>query len=364
MIKNFTVGPAKLFGGVVDFLGENLKKDLGELSHRSAEFSNISENTQLKLREFFNIPQNFIIFYTYSATEGMEILTRNLVGKKSCHIVNGNFGNVWAKTAQKAKKEVQIISNKNLRVEISDILPESKTELLAITANETSTGIAYSSHEIAEIRENLNIKNAVNNSLEETLLAVDITSSMGAIAYDFNQADAWFFSVQKALGMPAGLGILLVNEKVLAKSQKLDSENYDIGCHHSLSGLVKKIGKFQTPTTPNVLNIATLGFIAETFIAKFKNIKNLEKLTNIKADYLYDFIENKTNFKIPVNIGRSQSIIVAEGSKENITKLHQNLARFGYKVGTGYGSRKKDQIRIANFPVHSLEDIKKLCELF
>jgi Phosphoserine aminotransferase len=51
------------------------------------------------------------------------------------------------------------------------------------------------------------------------LLGVDVTSSMGAVEYNFSVADAWFFSVQKAFGMPAGLGILIVGPKILEKAK-------------------------------------------------------------------------------------------------------------------------------------------------
>ena len=83
-------------------------------------------------------------------------------------------------------------------MELDEILPDGDAEFLAITANETATGIAYAPQEIAEIRRrNPNI-----------LLGVDITSAMGAVAFDFSQADAWFSPYKKRLVFRQGLAFL------------------------------------------------------------------------------------------------------------------------------------------------------------
>ena len=60
---------------------------------------------------------------------------------------------------------------------------------------------------------------------------------------------------------------------------------------------------------------------------------------------------------------RSETVIVAKvknSSKEIIEKLKQN----GFLVAGGYGDKKETQIRIANFPSHTKEEVMRLCELF
>lgn len=352
MIKNFTVGPSKLYHGVADFICQSVQSNIGEISHRSADFTEMSKNTMKAFRSFFKIPEDYRVYYTYSATEGMEIITRSAVDQKACHITNGNFGETWAKTSKKAQKQVQKISHGGeKRVELSEITPDADAELLAITANETATGIAYSPEEITEIRS----KNP------EILLGVDVTSSMGAVAYDFTQADAWFFSVQKCFGMPAGLGLLVVGPRLWEKTQEREARGEDVGCHHSLSGLEKKMPqKIQTPTTPNVLNIGTLGFVCEQFKQDFGTIENLYAKTQEKAAKFYEFFENHPKFSPAVESGRSESVIVANGSEEYLAALHTKLAEKDIVVGKGYGPAKTKQIRIANFPVSTIKDVENL----
>lgn len=348
-VKNFTVGPAKNYHGVGEYLQRIIGEGWGETSHRSGDFTKASENTQAKLREFFQIPEDYTIFYTYSATEGMEILTRSLVDGKSTHVVNGSFGKKWWTTSKRAGNRATKLQNEDgARVELADIVLEEGTEMLAITGNETSTGICYFPEEIKTLRERY----------PETFFCVDITSGMGAVAYDFDQADGWFFSVQKALGMPAGLGVLIVNDRVMAKAKEREDAGEDIGCHHTLFELQKKMdGKFQTPTTPNVLNILTLGFVAEQYLADFGSVENLYALTQEKQKALVEAVSGIDGFEI---VSNSETVIVVQGSEEGISALKEKLAKSGYAVGGGYGDNKPRQIRIGNFPVHSKEDHERL----
>ncbi len=354
-VTNFTVGPAKLYHGAADFLCEQIQSGIGEISHRSKEFSKLSEDSLTAFREFFCIPDDYRVFYTYSATEGMEILTRSAVDEKVCHVSNGNFGNVWTKTSQKAQKTVQKISHDDgkTRVSLDEITPDASTEFLAITANETSTGIAYSPAEIKTIRE----------CFPKVLLGVDVTSSMGAIAYDFAQADAWFFSVQKAFGLPAGLGMLIVGPRVWTKAKNMQEAGEDVGCHHRLTDLEKKMdGKFQTPTTPNTLNIGGLGFISRQLREDFGTLEDLYAKTQEKAAKIYSFFADHPTLKIAIPEGRSESVIVIDGEAEELAALHERLSAVGIEVGKGYGGKKAEQIRIGNFPVHSMADIENLLE--
>ncbi len=313
--KNFTVGPAKLFPGVADFLSEKLHDGTAELSHRSAEFSDISKNTLSTMREFFNIPDDYRTFYLSSSTESWEIVARGCVNKKTAHVTNGNFGEHWKKMYDKMNLEVKEISHGDwrTRVDVDEIKIDSETELLALTANETSSGISYSNDEIAKLRQ----------KFPEILFGVDVTSSMGGVAYDFTQADIWHFSVQKGLGLPAGLGVLVLSPRAWEKYLEKAEYGADTGCHHSLGSLEGKMaGKFQTPTTPNVLGIYGLGFVCAELIKKFGSIDKLHGKLKARAERLYNFFESHSKFSIVPNKGRSETILVLECSEADIEKLH------------------------------------------
>jgi len=383
MITNFTVGPAKLYHGVENFLCECLQNGYGELGHRSAEFSEISKQTISDMRSFFQIPENYRIFYTYSATEGLELATKNCVNTNATHVINGNFGNLWAGLSEKTGKIVQKFSleteglHHGERVDLQKILPEisqnkeTLPEMVCITANETASGVAYSPSEISGFSQKL------SEISEDILLSVDITSGMGGYAYDFSSADIWAFSVQKALGLPAGLGILIVSEKAYQKSLAREKSGNDVGGHHSFSGFEKKMkGKFQTPSTPNFLAIAGLGYISRKFSEDFGTIQNLAKITQKKAEKFYAHIEkNSEIFGLSPLVmdkkSRSNTIVVLRGADKNpeiseksLAEKFKNLKNSGIQIGKGYGTFKSQNFRIGNFPVHAWEDLENILEKF
>ncbi len=385
-IMNFNVGPAQLYDGVVDFYSDILQRGIGSISHRSKQFTNISKSGLACARLFFNIPEDYKIYYTYSATESMEIVVRGLIEEKSLHVVNGNFGNVWYKTAVHNGRETQKFENKNsenihenTRVDLNNVLKNIESaDTVCITGSETASGIGYSPNEISEFSEK------IKDVSEDTLLAVDITSGMGGINYDFSSADVWLFSIQKSLGLPAGLGFLVLSPKAYDRAKKIEevrkNEKTDFGNQHSIAKLESKMfEKYQTPSTPNIIGIAGFGYICKTWLEDFGNIDSLSQITDEKADFFYSFFESEKNTSdfIPAiddkNARTKTVIIVKLKNSENLTedeiqqkmkKQTEKLQNAGFIVASGYGKLKTTQLRLANFPVHTLEDIKNILKCF
>ncbi|HIQ56729.1 TPA: aminotransferase class V-fold PLP-dependent enzyme [Candidatus Gracilibacteria bacterium] len=386
-VMNFNVGPSQLYDGVVGFYSEILERGIGSISHRSAQFTNISKSGLACARLFFNIPENYKIYYTYSATESMELVVRGVIEEKSIHVVNGNFGNVWYKTAVHNGRKTQKFENntnennraENTRVELNNVIKNIESaDTVCITGSETASGIGYSPDEISEFSEK------IKNVSENILLAVDITSGMGGVNYDFSSADVWLFAVQKSLGLPAGLGFLVLSPKAYSRAQKIEeerkNEKRDFGNQHSIALLEKNMSeKYQTPSTPNVLAIAGFGYICKTWLEDFGNIDSLSKITDEKAELFYSFFESEKNTSdfspaideknartktvIVIKIKNSESLTEDEISKK-MKKQTEKLQNAGFVIASGYGKLKTTQLRLANFPVHTIEDIENLLKLF
>src|SRR5690349_4699717 len=88
---NFTPGPSQLYFTVSDHARQAFKEGIPSISHRSKTFEQISKQTTEGLRQLLNIPQDFHIFFTGSATEIWERIIQNLVEENSFHLVNGSF---------------------------------------------------------------------------------------------------------------------------------------------------------------------------------------------------------------------------------------------------------------------------------
>ena len=351
-MQYFTPGPSAIYFTLEDHIKTALKEQIPSISHRSRQFKSIYQHTAEQLRLLMNVPEDYHILFTGSATEIWERLIQNCIQENSYHLVNGAFSEKFHSMALAYKKNaVAFTSQPGSCASPADLAVPENCELIALTQNETSTGAAQPLEDIYQIR----------NSNPGKLLCIDGVSSLPFIDLDFSQIDSAYFSVQKCFGLPAGLGVWIVNQKCIDKAIALENKGLTIGQYHSLPSLVDQGKQFQTPETPNVLNIYLLGKVAEDML--YRGIKNIRNETEYKAAILYNTIEKNPLFEAFVKEKRYQSktVIVAE-TKEPAEKIISYLNERNLQVGSGYGSFKKNHIRIANFPAHSKEQIEGLVD--
>ena len=160
--------------------------------------------------------------------------------------------------------------------------------------------------------------------------------------------------------MPAGLGVWIANQACLEKAERLQkNESMTIGAHHTLPTLWKHYKTFETPATPNVLYIYLLGKIAEDF--NRIGIDTIRKQTEEKARMLYKFLDSSDAYEpfVKQERHRSQTVIVATTARQSADVIAATKAA-NMIVGSGYGKFKESQIRIANFPATSVEQVAAL----
>ncbi len=355
----FTVGPSQIYPTLPKHLSEALKQDIPSLNHRGADFKKLYSDLDSNLKKLLGIPKNYEIFFTSSALEAMERTILGTVEKNSYHIITGSFGKAWAKYAEELGKQVikfevdlsdlSVIRNSDF-IDTPNFL---KSELICITQNDTSTGIQIPMEEIYFLKK----------KYPEKLIAIDVVSSIPYVDIDYSKIDITFFSVQKGFGLPAGLGIMVVSPNALKKTKRLKDKGMSIGSYHSLLNLSEKYKSFQTPETPNVLNIFLLNKVCLDLLKK--GIQNVRKETDKKYDIISTFFNNHPKFSHSVKDERyrSRTTIVINTSGET-QKIKQSLSKQGFEIGAGYGENKDTQLRIANFPTQNLSDLKKLLNLF
>src|SRR6185437_6177940 len=193
---SFYPGPSKIYPEVADYLLDAVRDGILSINHRSPEFAEISKNAILSLKEKLNIPEDYTVLYTSSATECWEIISQSLIKHGSYHIYNVAFGEKWYNYTSKLIPNTQAYKfDKEEVINVDNIKVSKDTEVICITQNETSNGTQVLEATIKELKE----------KFPEQLIAIDATSSMGGIEIDFTVADIWLASVQKCFGMPAGL---------------------------------------------------------------------------------------------------------------------------------------------------------------
>ncbi|MCU0417645.1 MAG: aminotransferase class V-fold PLP-dependent enzyme [Cytophagaceae bacterium] len=350
----FTPGPSELYPTVKHHLTTALDEKIGTISHRSKTFIDIFKSTTDHLRSLLQLPDDFQILYLSSATEIWERIIQNAVIEKSFHLVNGSFSKRFYEfSGELGKQAYKVEAGLGEGFYPANITVPSDAEIICLTHNETSTGVSMPEEDIHMFRE----KN------KNALIYIDGVSSLPYPVLDYSKIDSLFFSVQKCFGLPAGLGVWIVNSKVIDRAEALLKKGISIGTYHTLPSLLSKAISHQTPETPNVLNIYLLGKVIEDMLHK-GGASALRKETEAKAQMVYQYVERSSVFSNGVADARlrSQTTIVlnttiAPGEVNNV------LEPFNMAIGAGYGSKKESQIRIANFPAHSPEQMEALVKI-
>ena len=348
----FTPGPSGLYFTVDHHIREALKTGVASISHRSKEFMKISQEANENVKELLQLPDDYAMVFLSSATEVWEKLSDSLINDRSLHIVNGAFSKKFFTVAENLGKQPVITESDWGDLPDMNALPKGDYSLVAATHNETSTGVTTPLETIYELK----------SIYPEATLAVDAVSSLPVVNFDYNKVDSVYASVQKAFGLPAGLGLWLINGSTQEKARANYAANKVRHSSHNIVSLLDQAKKFQTPSTPNVLNIYLLAKITRDMITR--SIQQIRNDGIYKATILYNLLDNHPTLKpfVTKKELRSQTVIVID-SGEHSQRLIDYLAEKKLVVGGGYGKMKGKQVRIANFPTHSKEQFEFLVDL-
>ena len=343
----FAPGPSKVYDALPQYLQDAYAQGVLSANHRSAVFMNLYRDTEQLFREKLQVPADFTLLFTSSATESWEIISQSLVEQSSYHLYSGSFGKKWLEYAQYILPTTQghkLAANESIPVDQLQIGPE--VDLIAVTQNETANASQVP----------MSVLQKLGQRFPEKMIAVDTTSSMGGIALDFSLADVWYASVQKCFGLPAGLGILLLSgkakEKVARKGEK--------GRYNSLSFMLENAANYQTHYTPNVLGIYLL----------YRVLQDLDPIAQVDArlrkrmEVLEQTIETSATFQLLVDNPSTRSTTVAAiaASEPEIVAVKKAAELVGVQLGGGYGPLKASSFRVANFPAITDEEFGRMVD--
>jgi phosphoserine aminotransferase len=345
---SFYPGPSRVHDEIPAYVKEAHQRGILSMNHRSKEFMEICGDTIALLKKKLNIPANYAVMFTTSATECWEIITQSLIQNNSTHIYNGAFGEKWYQYTKRLNARAQKVQFNPEEVLSAAYLNFNHSDVICLTQNETSNGTQVGNAIIAAIKKNN----------PHSLIAVDATSSMGGVELNFRDADVWFASVQKCFGLPAGLAIMICSPKAIERMQAIGEKNH----YNSLSFIKEMIDKNQTVCTPNVLGI----YLLMRVLKKSSSIKEIHKKTNLRAKTWYELFHKHTQFQLLIKNknARSNTVICLAGDPSQIRAMKQNAKRAGFLLGEGYGALKETTFRIANFPALKDEEVKKLIAFF
>lgn len=343
----FAAGPSKVYESMPDYLQDAYREGILSANHRSAAFMSLYQEVCRLFQEKLHVPESYQLLFTSSATENWEIITQSIVERASFHIYSGSFGKKWINFAQHILPEsegLKLAPDETLDVPALEIA--EKFDLIALTQNETSNATQVRRKYLEKIRE----------KYPEKLLAIDSTSSMGGLALDFSLGDIWYASIQKCFGLPAGLGLLILSPRAIAKAE----QKGESGRYNSLSFMLENARGFQTHYTPNVLGI----YLLKRVLEDMPEIQHVDARLRGRMANLEQCIVDTQRLRLLVfnEETRSTTVLGVSGPEELITEVKAAAAREGMQVGSGYGPLKPTSFRIANFPAISDQELTTLMD--
>jgi phosphoserine aminotransferase len=342
---SFYPGPSRVHDEIPKYVKDAFTQGIMSINHRSDDFISMSKKTIKLLKQKLNIPRNYTVFFTSSATECWEIIAQSVVTDKSYHLYNGSFGQKWFDYTKRIHPLAEPLPfDVNEKLDPKKLIFDLKEGIICVTQNETSNGTQVSNAIIRAIKKN-------NPSY---LLAIDATSSMAGIELDFKSADIWLASVQKCFGLPAGLGLMVCSPQAIERVKTINEKSH----YNSLTFMTEMMDKWQTPFTPNVLGIYLLMRVLENMEA----IKATHDLIEERYNKWINFLKTRKNIRHFVNEEAVQSytVIPVAADEQTIAAIKKSAKKEDILLGEGYGNYKPVTFRIANFPALKEKEIKTL----
>lgn len=315
------------------YLQDAMNEGILSQNHRSTAFMEMLKKCISVFKQKQNIPEDYEVYFTSSATECWEIVSQSLVKNHSQHVFNGAFGEKWFEYASRLGKVTSAIN-----FDFQNTLDENfatNADVWCFTQNETSNATQ--------------IENSFFSKLQtEALIAVDVTSSLGGIELDWKSGDIWLASMQKCLGLPAGMGVMICSPKAIKCAEEIGERSH----YNSLLFIRDNFRKHQTHYTPNILGIYLLMRVMEQVL----DIQTISNQVKERANDFYAFISQETNLDLLITNSevRSETVIAIKGTIDEISVLKQKAKENNIILGNGYGTWKDTTFRVANFP--AIED--------
>ncbi len=344
-MKLFTVGPVACYPEVL----EEMRRQM--FSHRSEEYKRLHRETVESLQKFMET-ENQVFLFSSTGTGFMEASVRNCVQKKMLCCVSGSFGKRFADVAISNGKMVEAIESSLGEPVTPDLLDDKLSrcpdvEAVAITHNETSTGLINPLEKLAEV---------VKKRGE--LLFVDAVSSMGGteIKVDKWNLDVCFGSSQKCFGVPPGLGVGSVSEEALKRSEAAENK----GWYFDFKLWERYQKDANTPVTSVIPQIAGLNRILK-LIDSWGGKEKYFDLYRERNRRIREGIQ-KLGLTLFPKEGYESPTVTCTNAPSSISglEIYQKMREKGFELAEGYGSLKNTTFRIGNMGYIEFEDIESM----
>ncbi len=344
-MKLFIPGPTNVHPDVLAKMATPM------IGHRTPEASVLQKSISDKLRKLM-YTENKIVLSTSSGTGLMEGAIRSITQKKAIVFATGAFGKRWHELAIlngiDADLHEEEKGNPILPETVDSYLKTGKYDTLAITHNETSTGVMNPLEVISE----------VVKKYPRVLWMVDAVSSLGGVKLEIDLLgiDVCISSSQKALALPPGLALASISKKAEERLIKIGHKGYYL----DLLTLCEYIDKrnYQYSSTPSLSHMFALDFQLDRI---FKEGLENRFIRHIEiAEYTINWANHF--FKVYTKPGfESLTVTCIENTRKiNVSELNKALQLKNMVLSNGYGPLKDKTFRIGHMGELTIDDMMEL----
>lgn len=280
---NFNAGPAALPLAVLERAQQELVEYQGigmsimEISHRSAEFETLNNETQELLKQLFEIPSGYqVLFLQGGASTQFAMIPMNFLkpGQVASYVHTGAWADKAMKEAKLLGGEVHVAASseaqKFMRIpDLNEIQIAPNSAYLHITSNETIEGTQYQAFP----------------STGEVPLIGDMSSDILSRPVDISKFAMIYAGAQKNLG-PSGVTVAIIREDMLEDLPKHIPTMMNYGTHAKNNSLYN---------TPPVYSVYMVNLVLK-WIQEQGGLAAIEQVNRDKTKLIYDAIDASGGF--------------------------------------------------------------------
>lgn len=324
------------------------------LGHRDPLFVDVVRDVCTRLRSVY-LTSELAAFETCPATALMEAAIRNLVprGGRSLHLVCGAFSERWQQIASLCGRTTEALVVP-LGEAHDPLLLQRRLQkgppvaAVAITHNETSTGVLEPLQALAQV---------VRNHAPDTLVLVDVVTSLcGAeLRFDDWGLDFAFAGTQKCLALPPGLCTFAASKRAVQRAGAIDERGFLLDLPRTL----QETNAGQTLATPCVPLVYALQRQLERIAAESLPQRWARHLAMRDTTLAWAERRGMRAF-VRDAAARSPSVSCIDAGATDVEALAQKATAAGFRIDKGYGALKGKAFRIGHMGDHPLRRLQAL----
>ena len=344
--KLFIPGPVEVTPGVLEKMATPM------IGHRSKEASALQRRISDNLRKLF-YTKSEILLSTTSGSGLMEGAIRCCTAKKAAVFSVGAVGKRWYEMAKSNNVPADLFEVPMGQAvdpaEVDKVLATGEYDLIAVTHNETSTGVMNPVDEIGE----------VVKKYPEVVFIVDTVSSAAGTKIEVDKwgIDICITSSQKALGLPPGLSVCTFSQKAKERAEKVPNRGYYLDLLKLYNYIQKK--DYQYPSTPSISHMFALDYQLDKILNeeglenRFARHIEMAKVVREWAEKYFEIFPDKNHL--------SNTLTTIKNTRGiNVGELNKALGERGFQISNGYGDLKEKTFRIAHMADCTVSEVEEL----